>query len=49
MVVIVIVVVVIVNVFVNVVAVVVFRAMRPPNGPLSLYHPPNGENTKAWI
>ena len=45
----VVVVVVVVAVFVNVVVVVVFRAGTPPNGPLSPCHPPNGENTKAWV
>ena len=38
---------VVVAVFVNVVAVVVFRAGRPPNGPLSPCHPKNGEKYKG--
>ena len=33
----------------NVVVVVVFGAGRPPHGPLPPCHPPNGENTKAWV
>ena len=45
----VIIVVVIVAVFVDVVAVVVWGAGRPPRGPLPPCHPPNGENTKAWV
>ena len=32
-----------------VVMVVVLGARRPPRGPLSPCHPPNGENTKAWV
>ena len=36
-------------VLVNVVAVVVLEEGRPPNGPLSPWHPPNDENTKAWV
>ena len=40
---------VIVAVFVNVVAVFVFGAGRPPNGLLSSYHPPNGENERAGV
>ena len=39
----------VVAVFVNVVAVVVFRAGRHPNGPLSPCHPPNVENEKARV
>ena len=35
--------------FVNVIAVVVFGAGRLPNGPLSPFHPPNGENKKALV
>ena len=42
-------VVVVVAVFVNVVAVVVLGAGRPPNEPLSPFHPSNGENKKAWV
>ena len=42
-------VVVVVAVFVNVVAVVIFGAGRPPNGPLSPCHPPNGENAKDVV
>ena len=49
MVIFVVVVVVAVVVFVNVVAVVVLGAGRDPNGPLPPFHPPNGENTKAWV
>ena len=41
--------VVVVTVFFNVVAVVVLGLGRPPNGPLLSCHPPNGENTKAWV
>ena len=44
MVVIVVVVVVVVAVFFNKIAVVVFGEGRPPNGLLSTYQPPNGEN-----
>ena len=47
--VVVVVVVVVVKVFVNVVAVVIFGAGMPPNGPLSPCHPPKGENTKAGV
>ena len=43
------VIVVTVVVFVNVVAVVVLGAGRLPHGPLPPCHPPNGENTKAWV
>ena len=25
-----------------------YRSGRPPHGPLPLWHPPSGENTKAW-
>ena len=49
MVIIVFVVVIVVAVFVNVFAVVVFGVGRPPNGLLSPCHPPNVENTKAWV
>ena len=41
--------VVVVAVFVNVVTVIVLGEGRPPNGPLSPCHPPNGENTKDWV
>ena len=41
------VIVVVATVFINVVAVVFFGVGRPPNGPLSLCHPPNGEN--EWV
>ena len=41
--------VIVIVVSVNVVAVVVLGAGRPPNGPLSPRHPPNGESTKAWV
>ena len=47
--VVIVVVVFVVAVFVNVVAVVVFGAGRPPNGPLSPCHPPNGENARTGI
>ena len=47
--VIVIVVVVVVTMFVNVVTVVVLGSGRRPHGPLPPCHPPNGENTKAWV
>ena len=47
--VVIVVVVVVVAVFVNVVAVIVFRAGRPPNGPLSPCHLPKDENTKAGV
>ena len=43
------VIIVVVAVFVNFFAVVVFGAGRPPNGPLSPCHLPNGENTKAGV
>ena len=39
---------VIVVVFVNVIAVVVLGLGRPPYGPLTPCHPPNGENTNGW-
>ena len=47
--VVIVVVVVVVAVFVNIVAIVVFRAGRPLNGPLSPFHPPNGENAKSVV
>ena len=47
--VVIIVIVVVVAVFVNVVSVVVFGAGRPPNGLLSPFHPPNGENERAGV
>ena len=47
--VVIVVVILVVAVFVNVVAVVVFGAGRPPDGPLSPCHPQNGENTKAGV
>ena len=41
--------VVVVAVLVNVVAVVVLGAGRPHHLPLPPFHPPNGENMKAWV
>ena len=41
--------VIVIAVIVNVVAVVVLGAGRPLCGPLPPCHPPNGENTKAWV
>ena len=41
--------VVVVAVFINDVAVIVFRAGRPPNGLLSPCHPPNGENERNGV
>ena len=36
-------------VFVNFVAVVVLETGMSPHGPLPPCHPPNGENTRAWV
>ena len=47
--VVIVVIVVVVAVFVNVVAVVVFGEGRYPNGQLSPFHPPNGENAGAGV
>ena len=47
--VVIVVVVVDVAVFVNVVAVVIFGAGRPPNGPIPHFHPPNGEKERSGV